>query len=259
MSERTSYQPGTPSWVDLSTPDLEGALAFYGGLFGWEFEDMGADSGHYHQALLDGCRVAGIGPAQEGAPPMAIWTTYLATEDADARADAIRDAGGQVVFGPLDVFDQGRMLVAQDPGGGTFGIWQPGAHHGAERVNENATLTWNELNTRDLEGAATFYGRVFGYAFEDLPAVPSGYKLVKVGGNVVGGMLQMTDEWGPEIPSHWMAYFQMDDVDAGFERVRALGGQVTFDPVESPYGRFSVIRDPQGGTFSLIRPSNPDA
>ena len=71
MSERTSYEPGTPSWVDLSTPDLEAALRFYGGLFGWEFEDAGEEAGHYHQALIGGKRVAGVGPAQPGGPPTA--------------------------------------------------------------------------------------------------------------------------------------------------------------------------------------------
>lgn len=254
MSERSRYEFGTPCWTDLSTPDLEGALRFYGGVLGWEFEDAGEQAGHYHQALVNGSRVAGIGPTWEGAPPMAIWTTYLAGTDVDAHAAAIADAGGSVLFGPTDIFEEGRMLVAQDPGGGTFGIWQAGRHAGAQRVNENATLTWNELNTRDLDGAARFYGVVFGYAFEDLPAVTAGYKLFKVGDDTVGGMLRMTGEWGPEVPPHWMAYFQLDDVDAGFERVRELGGEVTFGPIDSPYGRFSVVRDPQGASFSLIRP-----
>jgi predicted enzyme related to lactoylglutathione lyase len=257
MSERTSYETGTPSWVDLSTPDLDGALAFYGGLFGWEFQDAGPEAGHYHSALLDGRPVAGVGRAQEGAPPTGMWTTYLAAGDADACAEAIRGAGGDVVAGPMDVFEQGRMLIARDPSGGTFGVWQAGSHHGSERVNENAAPTWNELNTRDLNAAATFYGAVFGHRFEDLPAVPSGYKLFKVGSEVVGGMLQMTDEWPADISSHWMAYIQLDDVDAGFERVRELGGTVMFEPVDSPYGRFSVIRDPQGGVLSLIKPAAP--
>lgn len=259
MSERTSYEPGTPSWIDLATPDLEAAKRFYGELLGWRLEDTGAEANHYHMALLRGRRVAGVGPAQPGGAPTALWTTYLASTEVDVHASAIADAGGEVMFGPHDVLGEGRMLVAQDPGGAVFGIWQPLAFAGAQLVNEHGTLVWNELNTRDLDGAARFYGEVFGYGFEDLPDVPFGYKMFKVGERTVGGMLQMTDEWGPEVPPHWMAYLQHDDVDAGLERVRELGGEVMFEPVDSPYGRFSVVRDPQGGTFTLIRSAAPTA
>ena len=113
MAERTSYEPGTPSWVDLTTPDLEASLRFYGGLFGWEFEDAGEEAGHYHQALLRGKRVAGIGPNPPGSPATTFWSTYFSGSDVDAHAKAVAEAGGQVSFGPTDVMDQGRMLVAR--------------------------------------------------------------------------------------------------------------------------------------------------
>src|SRR5918992_97829 len=253
MSERTSYDPGTPSWVDLTTTDLEGAKAFYSGLFGWELEDVGEEAGHYHQAYVRGKRVAGLGPTQPGAPPMAYWMTYLSGSDVDAHAVAIRDAGGQVMMEPLQVFDQGRMIVGQDPGGAMFGIWEPMAHAGAQLVNENAAMTWNELMTRDLEGATRFYGSVFDYEFEDLPQGP-GYKLMKVGGTVVGGIWDMTTGQMPaDVPEHWAAYFHLDDVDAGFERARELGGELAGEPMDSPYGRWATVRDPQGATLRLIR------
>jgi uncharacterized protein len=258
MPERTSYEPGTPSWVDLTTPDLEGALRFYGGLFGWEFEDAGEEAGHYHQALVRGKRVAGLGPAQEGGPPAAYWMTYLCGSDADEHASAIKDAGGRVEFGPMDVFGQGRMLVGQDPTGAMFGVWEPQAHIGAELVNENAALSWNELLTRDVGAATRFYGAVFGLSFENLPATDaSAYQIVKVGDNIVGGIGGMPDGTPPEIPTHWMTYFHLDDVDAGFERVRELGGDLLGEPIDSPYGRFARVQDPQGGVFSLIRAADP--
>lgn len=255
MAERTSYDLGTPSWVDLTIPDLQAALSFYGGLFGWEFDDAGEEAGHYHQALKRGMRVAGIGPNQPGSPPMAFWTTYLSGTDVDAHAGAIQEAGGAVMFGPLDVMDQGRMLVGQDPLGTMFGIWEPGAHHGAQLVNENATLSWNELIGNDLEAATRFYGAVFGLTFQDLPDAPPEvvYKTMHVGDRVVGGISGMGGDSSP----HWMTYFALDDVDAGFDRVRELGGELLGDPRDSPYGRYAVVRDPQGAVFSLIRPANP--
>jgi uncharacterized protein len=259
MPERTSYEPGTPSWVDLSTTDLEGALRFYGDLFGWEFEDMGEEAGHYHQARLRGKRVAGVGPTQPGAPPMTIWTTYLAGSDADAQAAAIGENGGAVLFGPMEIFDQGRQLVGQDPTGAMFGVWEPRAHTGAELVNEHATFTWNELMTRDVGAATRFYAAVFGHEFEPLPETPDGsYQLIKVAGKVAGGFWRLPGEVPPEVPAHWTTYFQMDDLDAALEQLRAAGGAVTADPVDSPYGRWAIVADPQGGAFRIIESANPD-
>jgi predicted enzyme related to lactoylglutathione lyase len=255
MAERTSYAPGTPSWVDLTTPDLEAALAFYGGLFGWEFEDAGEEAGHYHQALLRGRRVAGIGPNQPGSPPMAFWTTYLTGRDVDAHAGAIADAGGRVMFGPLDVFDQGRMVAGTDSTGAMFGIWEPRAHVGAQLVNEHATLSWNELMTRDLDASTRFYGSLFDYTFESPPQMPGGgYRLMKVGDDVVGGMLGLAGGEA-ELPPYWLTYFTYDDVDAGFDRVRQLGGELLAEPHDSPSGRFAPVRDPQGAPFALVKPA----
>jgi predicted enzyme related to lactoylglutathione lyase len=251
MSERTSYAPGTPSWVDLTTPDLNGALRFYGGVLGWQFEDAGEEAGHYHQALVNGKRVAGIGPSQPGGPPMAVWTTYLSGSDVDAHAAAIRAGGGQVVVEPLEIFDQGRMLVGQDPGGAMFGIWEPRAHHGSELVNENAAPSWNELYTHDLDAAERFYGSLFAYDFEPLPDVE--YRMLKVGGDVVAGVLKIGPPVPEGTPPMWLNYFHLDDVDAGFQRVKELGGELLTEPRDSPYGRLAVVRDPQGGVFSLIR------
>ena len=246
MAERTSYAPGTPSWVDLTTPDLQEALRFYGGLFGWEFEDAGEQAGHYHQALLRGKRVAGIGPNPPESPPTAFWSTYFSGSDVDAHAKAITDAGGTVSFGPMDVMDQGRMVVGQDPAGAMFGVWEPRAHAGAQLVNEHAAFSWNELIGRDAEGAAHFYGSVFGLTFEDMPEAD--YKLARVDGDVVAGISGM----GGELPPHWLTYFMHDEVDAGFDRARELGGELVGEIVDSPFGRYARVRDPQGAVFGLI-------
>jgi predicted enzyme related to lactoylglutathione lyase len=251
MAERSSYAPGTPSWVDLTTPDLEAALRFYGGLFGWEFEDAGEEAGHYHQALLRGKRVAGIGPNPPGSPAMTFWSTYFSGSDVDAHAKAITEAGGIVSFGPTDVMDQGRMLVGQDTAGAMFGVWEPRAHVGAQIVNEHAAFSWNELIDRDLDGSTKFYGAVFGFDFQDLPDAP--YKLAKLGDVVVAGI----SGTGGELPPHWLTYFMHDDVDAGFAKARELGGELVGEIKDSPFGRYARVQDPQGGVFGLISSRGP--
>src|ERR1700704_3684104 len=106
MSERTSYAPGTPSWVDLGSPDLDASVDFYSGLFGWEVppSENVEQTGGYRRAMKDGADVAGMMPLmQEGQPPA--WSNYVSVEDADATVAAVKEAGGTVFAEPLDVMD----------------------------------------------------------------------------------------------------------------------------------------------------------
>ncbi len=256
MSERTSYAPGTPCWVDLGTPDIEGAAEFYGSLFGWSVEEgeNSEQTGGYRQATLRGKPVAGVMPLmQEGQPPA--WSTYVSVQDADAIAAKVREAGGNVLAEPMDVMDLGRMAIFADPTGAVFGIWQPGTFVGAEVVNEASALVWNELNTRDTEAARAFYSAVFGWGFEDMEIDDgSTYTALKVGEDTVGGMLDMTGRVPDEVPAHWLAYFAVDDADASMEKAKDLGGSVAFGPADIVAGRIAVASDPFGAVFAVIKP-----
>ena len=151
MPERDGYAPGTPSWVDLTTPDVDGAASFYGALFGWSTEDAGdpEQTGGYAMFYDSGRRVAGVGPIMgEGQP--SYWSTYFATDDVEALTARVKAAGGSVLLEPMDVMQAGRMALFVHPAGGMFGAWQAGAHTGAELVNEPVRLAWNSLMTRDL-------------------------------------------------------------------------------------------------------------
>src|SRR5213080_1924893 len=151
MLERDGYLPGVPCWVDTSQPDPQAAVAFYGGLFGWEFEDvMPADSpGRYFIARLGGGDVAAVSSQPEGAPPAAVWNTYIWVNSADDAAERAWQAGGRVLTDPFDVMDAGRMAVVADPEGATFCLWQAKQHKGARVVNEPGSLNFNGLATRD--------------------------------------------------------------------------------------------------------------
>src|SRR5690242_6397297 len=157
MSHPDRYIPGVPCWVDTTQPDPEAAVAFYGGLFGWELEDTmpPGSPGSYHVARLGGRDVAAISSQPEGGPPAAVWNTYVWVTDADETADKVRIAGGDVLSPPFDVADAGRMAVFADPAGAAFCVWQARGHRGAEVVNEPGSLNFNDLRTRDLDGASS--------------------------------------------------------------------------------------------------------
>jgi uncharacterized protein len=255
MSERISYAPGTPCWVDLGSPDLDAAIDFYGGLFGWgapEAENPEQFAG-YRQAMLDGKPVAGMMPLmQEGQPPA--WTTYVSVADAGVVADKVRDAGGAVIAEPMEVHDLGTMAVFADPTGAVFGVWQPGTFEGAGVVNQPGALSWNELNTRDIPAAEEFYGAIFGWTFEteDLGAAGR-YTTISLGGSPVGGILNQRERGVPEeVPAYWATYFAVEDTDATVEKARGLGGSVMMEPTDIPAGRFSILGDPHGAMFVVI-------
>jgi uncharacterized protein len=253
MSERTSYAPGTFCWIDLGTPDQDGAGEFYGALFGWQLkEDENAEqTGGYRTAQRDGNAIGGVMKLmQEGQPPA--WLNYVCVEDADATVAKAREAGATVHTEPMSVLDYGRMAVIADPTGAAFGIWQPGVHNGAEVVGETGAMTWNELNTHDREAAKTFYGAVFGWSFEEKEYEAGTYTIITLDGEGIGGI---TERVPAEVPAHWLVYFAVEDTDATVETAKQRGGEIPAGPFDiAEVGRIAVIKDPFGAVFAVIAP-----
>lgn len=251
MPTRTSYEPGTPSWADLASADLAASTSFYSSLFGWDAVDQGADAGHYHMFEKGGVPVAGAGPIMmEGQPPA--WTTYISVSDADAAIAKVEAAGGTVFVAPMDVLDVGRMAVFADPTGAAAAVWQPRRHVGAGLVNEPGALAWNELNTRDVAGAKSFYAAVFGWQGETGDMGGMQYTMWKLGGEDVGGMMTMPAEVPAEVPAHWLTYFGTADCDASVAAATGSGATLFAGPIDIPAGRFAVLADPAGAMFGVI-------
>jgi predicted enzyme related to lactoylglutathione lyase len=260
MTERTSYEPGTPSWVDLSSPDTEASATFYGGLFGWEVQSAVPveETGGYGMFTLRGKQVAGVGPImQEGQPPA--WSTYVATEDADASAERAAAVGADVIVAPMDVMDAGRMAFFAHPAVGVIGVWQAGRHTGAQLVNEPGALNWTELQTRDVPAAKAFGTAVFGWEPDDQEFGGATYTLFNLGGADVAGAMHMPAGVPDGTPSFWLAYFTVADCDDSVATVQELGGTVYGPPHDlEGVGRFAVVADPHGATFGVIAGEPPD-
>ncbi|MBX7465330.1 VOC family protein [Streptomyces sp. MAG02] len=247
-------RPSAPAWADLSTTDVPAAKAFYGDLFGWRGADVPMEeAGGYGMFLLGDRYVGGYGPCRAPEQPVA-WLAYFQVESADATAAAVTGNGGSIVAGPMDVFDSGRLAVFSDPEGAVFGVWQPDRHAGFGVVDEPGGMCWFELLTRDSDRAKTFYAAVFGWNTEaaDPYGSSSEYTEWKLDGESFSGMMRMGSDFPPEVPAHWMVYVQVDDCDAVAARARELGGEVHVPPTTIPPGRFALLRDPQGGVFSII-------
>jgi len=255
VTRDTRWPAGAPCWVDVSVDDVPKAIAFYQALFGWDVQAGGPEASGYATAYLRGRIVAGIRP-KSGAPhaPSA-WTVYLATDDADATADAIKAAGGRLAQGPADVMDEGRSAVAIDTTGAVFGLWQGGKTAGLGLANEAGSLTWNEHLSWDYDAARDFYAAVFGYEFQDMSGFH--YAMLTVGGREVGGIGRHTEATPAGTPAAWSTYFAVENTDAAVATAVELGGGIVQPLRDSPYGRIGVVTDNQGAVFSLITSPHP--
>jgi predicted enzyme related to lactoylglutathione lyase len=266
MSERSEYNPGEFSWVDLATPDMEASASFYGELMGWEREQVGdpEETGGYGNFTREGKAVAGIGPLMaEGQPPA--WSSYVQVADAGETAARVREAGGTVLMDPFDIpGGAGRMTVCHDPEGAFFSLWQAGAFVGAELVNEVGSWTWNQLVTRDLEGARRFYGDVFGWSLERAEEAPpdAPFYMWQVEGQRweegLGGLMLAGEDVPAEVPPHWQVYFAVEDAQRAIDATNAAGGKTYLGPIEIPVGKLGVLDDPQGAAFGIIEPDYPE-
>jgi uncharacterized protein len=255
MSERNGYQPGVPCWIDTWQPDAAAAVAFYTELFRWETEDtMPPDTpGQHFMCRLRGRDVAAIASRPEGSPSATAWTTYVWVESAEEAAANAADSGGSALMDPFESLDGGRIALIADPAGAAIGVWQPGAHGGAQLINEPGAWSMSQLSTPDPEGAKAFYGRVFGWQTEmfgeatmwRLPGYVGGEPEQPVPRDVVAVMS------AGGVPAQWSVDFWIDDASAAADKTPGLGGSVVAPLSEIAGFKRGVLADPQGAVFSV--------
>jgi len=258
VTQEEPWPEGTPAWVELVTPDLGTAAAFYGEVLGWHVVPARQyePNGTYGFGLVQGRPTAGIGAAST---PVAVWTTYFAVDSVEHCCSVVREHAGRVVSPPARVGSQGRSALVADPLGGVVGLWQAASHIGTQIVDEPGAVCWSELLTTCPATARDFYTKLFGHRHQPAPgaedytmtAPPTPY------GRAIAGIgpLPTGDPdagWAGSLP-FWMTFFAVDDVEETLRRVTTGGGTVLSGPRRSPYGRLAVCADPHGARFTVIR------
>jgi uncharacterized protein len=264
VAERTEYAPGTFSWVECATTDLDGATAFYEGLFGWDRADSPIDDTDvYRMFQLNGKSVAAAFRQREeershGVPPH--WNNYVTVASVDDAAARISELGGNPLMDPFDVFDSGRMVAFSDPTSAILSLWEPRAHIGAQLVNDPGSFTWNELSTTDMDRAKSFYADLLGWSYEDVGTVDMPYTTIRNGDRMNGGIRPLGDqEKQMGIPPNWMPYFTSAEIEQSVSKVGELGGGVMVGPMSIlQSSRIAIARDPQGAVFGLFEGETED-
>ncbi len=260
MANFDKHATGTFCWPELCTSNWKEGKAFYTQLFDWGADDQPIGEDIFYTMLQH--QGADIGAmyqmeqAQLDENHPSHWLNYIAVDDVDRYAAKVSELGGEVVAGPHDVMDAGRMAIIIEPGGARFALWQGNQHPGAGKLKEPGTMLWNELVTRDTNKSREFYSALFGWqaVVQDMDGMA--YTLFSLTGSEepIAGMLEMTQEWGEDIPSHWMTYFAVENCDNSIAKAKKLGAEICVPATDIPeVGRFSVLTDPQGAVFSIIQ------
>ncbi len=253
------YPEGQFSWTDLMTPDPEQARAFYCSLFGWDAKDMQTPTGPpYTMFLLHGQVVAGLGsqpPHLREAGILPSWTSYINVENLEHTIGRSVEAGSTVIMEPMEISPEGRMAMIADPSGAAVGLWQPQEHQGVDLRDAPGAMSWNELQTRDLDRATRFYAAVFGWKWT--ASGDTGYLVATLEAKEgtdkgVAGAMTMPPAVPAQVPNYWSVYFEVADCDASTWLATELGGTTLVPPMDMGDMRFSGITDPSGAMFMLL-------
>ncbi|MCX5376708.1 VOC family protein [Streptomyces sp. NBC_00091] len=258
----TDFRTGSPNWLDLGSPDVPRAAAFYEAVLGWRFVSAGPEAGGYGFFQVDGKTVAAIGPlTDEGAT--SAWMLYFNTPDIQSTARVVQAAGGRVRTEPMDVMGEGWMGQFTDPQGAEFACWQPGKNAGLELASAENSLVWAELHVPDPDAALAFYGGLFGWRSEEMEAPGMTYRVLSTADGdqretSFGGVAPQGEGAGgaSAMVPRWVPYFHVADVDATVAAIEANGGGVLMPAANVPdVGRIAWGADPAGAVFALLKPN----
>lgn len=259
---------GSFIWYELMTPDPDAVTPFYQAVIGWEIAkpDPGQPGGMDYRMIgrSDGKFAGGVfklsaDMLQHGARPL--WIPYLSTPDVDRAVAAIQVDGGTVQMPPTTLPNVGRIAMVSDPQGVPFYLMtpvpppgQPDATSDVFDRHARQRVTWNELASADLLASKGFYGRHFGFEFNEVmdmgPAGP--YCFIDHHGQRLGAIMQRQNEQQPPV---WLLYFGVPSIAAAARAIEANGGKILMGPHAIPTGEWIVLAtDPTGAGFGLSGP-----
>ena len=257
MEEIKDYKNGVFCWVDLATSDTDGAKKFYADLFGWTAKDMPEQNGMVYTMLyLDDKPVGALYAICEEMKKMNIppnWLPYVSVDNCDETTAKAKEFGCNFQMEPTNVGNEGRMAVMMDPEGAVVGLWQAKDYSGAMLKNVPGAMCWNEHGSHEPEKSIPALEKVFGWTSKTEKMGDMEYTTFLLGEEMVGGLYIMP-EMLKDIPSHWMPYFQTDNIDLLIEKATAGGGEILMPKAHAEgVGYFVVVRDPQGAAFGVVQ------
>lgn len=239
-------------WRELATNDVDAALRFYGELVGWKSRKEELPNGPYYVLLAGEKQVGGLMKLAAGVDMPPYWMSYLSVPEVDEALGTAKRLGGEVVWGPVEVPDIGRMGTVVDPRGAAFSVMKASAGDPVSTgLPGRGEFCWEQLTTPDVAAAKTFYGEVVGW--KSFPFPGTHFEMLGFG--------QKQGEQAASIlaapageRAAWSTFIVVDALEPACERTRRLGGKVlNAETVVPGVGAYSVIADPQGALICLFK------
>ena len=242
--------PGKVIWVDLVTPDLAAAEHFYGGMFGWTFQQIRPE---YAVALLGGRPLGGIvqRTVPTGQKRQPGWLTFIAVADLEAADKAALAHGAKSLAPPKTYPRRGSQAVFADPAGAVFAMLASSTGDSGDYLSVPGEWIWSSLFTSDPARSADFYKAVFGYEVYDLPSDDDAQHVILASDDYARAGIH-TLRPGHRHP-HWLDFVRVIDTQQATAQAVALGGRVLVEPyVDRHGGHVAVIADPYGAPVGLM-------
>jgi predicted enzyme related to lactoylglutathione lyase len=255
------HHPGKVIWADLVTPDLAAAKRFYGGLFGWTFNDIHTGDSEYSIALLDGMPVAGIlQPAnRSGEHRQPAWLTFLSVQDVSQAQRITLAQGGRVLSQPRSHAVRGRQAVFADAQGAVFAVLQSSSGDPPDELAAPGEWIWSSLVTHDPHAAAAFYRALFGYEIFDLPSDDGSEHVLLSSDGYARASANPLPGDATKLHPHWLNFIRVVSTTDTVARVAASGGRVLVQPYPDRHGGLvAVVADPAGAPFGLLEWTDTD-
>jgi uncharacterized protein len=259
---------GSFIWYELMSTDANAAARFYGAVVGWRMADRpdAQAAGMDYRTITrdDGGSAGGVlqlTPDMQAHGARPAWVAYLYVPDLDRALQAITAYGGSVLM-PKMTLPVGQIAMLTDPMGAPFYVMtpvpppdKPNAQSDVFSVDQPQHVRWNELYSPDLARAMAFYGKHFGFQFnESMPMGPElgNYQFIDHGGLRVGAMMKQPDA---AAPGGWNFYVGVRSASAAKRAIEAGGGKVLMDLHQVPGGDWVLVAtDPQGARFGVVGP-----
>ena len=254
MEPKAAEHPGKLIWAELVTPDLAAAQRFYGGTFGWTFNDIRTGETNYAVAKLGDAPIAGLvqRPGQTNREGQAAWLPFLSVASVQEAGQRIVEHGGKELK-PLRAYRlRGKQAIYADPQGAVFAVLNSHSGDPPDVLAAPGEWIWGAVVTRDPDSGAAFYQDVFGYEVFALPSDARGEHLLLATENYARASvnpLPQTDAVQP----HWIAFVRVTDVPHAADSAKTLGGRVLVEPHQDRHGgTVAVLADPTGAAIGVM-------
>lgn len=241
--------PGKFVWFDLATTEPAAAQAFYGKVFGWNFQAAPGAS-DYVTFSAGGRPIGGIfQPMSAGAPAGTRWLAFVSVRDMDAAMTKLGRTGFTTLLPATKVPGRGTQAIVRDTQGAIVGLIRSASGDPHDEPVGPGEFFWVDLYTRSVASAAAAYAYI-GYDIVPADEGRGDRLLLVANGYARAGIAALPAEGRQP---GWLPYVQVEDVAATIAAAQAAGGKLLLAPDPAVLdGNVAVIGDPLGGVIGVI-------